>query len=399
METKALKSQMAVLWKNTFADSDEYVNIVFDNYFNPDLVAFREVNGMVISALMGIPYEFRSGDPDVGSLKGLYLCGLSTVTSHRNQGLMSILLEEINAKARKYGFDFTFLIPASPGLSRYYENRGYMPAFFFEEQNYVADHDFESVFRKMCLKKNDYPKIENFEKLEVMEVNFKISETGELESDSAITPESLVSFLADCPVNLIESKDVKSLSIFHRDDDWRLVIKESIISSDHIFLCMEGDTIKGTAFTTFTDSRIRIKKIISVNEETDIKLKDYIKKFYPTSSMTVVCYENEQKFDFHQDQIWKPFYLHNNSPQAEYEDMSSVETSVLSQNCTKPFGMCRILNASEILKKITNCQDDREFSILANEEKFMLRRPSNPDYVGEAMNIPLLNLSAFLLLE
>lgn len=45
MHTAELKSKMMQLWKNTFHDSDAYISLVFDTYFNPDLIAYNEENG------------------------------------------------------------------------------------------------------------------------------------------------------------------------------------------------------------------------------------------------------------------------------------------------------------------------------------------------------------------
>ena len=62
MHTAELKSKMMQLWKNTFHDSDAYISLVFDTYFNPDLIAYNEENGKLVSAMLGVPYEFGNGE-------------------------------------------------------------------------------------------------------------------------------------------------------------------------------------------------------------------------------------------------------------------------------------------------------------------------------------------------
>ena len=61
METAELKKKMMELWKNTFHDSDAYINLVFDTYFNTEYIEYYEENGKLISALLGIPYYFGNG--------------------------------------------------------------------------------------------------------------------------------------------------------------------------------------------------------------------------------------------------------------------------------------------------------------------------------------------------
>ena len=61
MEANELKRQMMKLWKETFHDSDDYVNLVFDSYFAPEHVVYEESEGKVIAALLAVPYEFKFG--------------------------------------------------------------------------------------------------------------------------------------------------------------------------------------------------------------------------------------------------------------------------------------------------------------------------------------------------
>ena len=53
-----IKLQIMKLWKDTFHDTDEYIKLVFDNYFNPELVEYKVENGEVLAAMLGVPYYF-----------------------------------------------------------------------------------------------------------------------------------------------------------------------------------------------------------------------------------------------------------------------------------------------------------------------------------------------------
>ncbi len=169
MENSVLRKQMMKLWKDTFHDSDYYISLVFDTYFTPDFVVYREENGNVISAMLAVPYTFAFSDNFVGKdccdpmitispkynnrtnsgepgsddesnlVKGLYLCGLMTSPAHRGAGIMGELIEEMNLRAMRMGFAFTFLIPSSDGLRRYYVKHGYFNSSFRCVDRYMSD--------------------------------------------------------------------------------------------------------------------------------------------------------------------------------------------------------------------------------------------------------------------
>ena len=107
METLDLKRKLTGLWKDTFHDSDEYIRLWFDKYYDPQWTEYEQVGNEIVSMLFGVPYEFGGSE---GKIRGLYLCGLATNAKYRGQGLMSKLLDRINDKAREAGFAFTFLI-------------------------------------------------------------------------------------------------------------------------------------------------------------------------------------------------------------------------------------------------------------------------------------------------
>ena len=65
MDTQDLKDKMMKLWKTTFHDSDEYISLIFDNYFNTEYLEYYEENGKLISALLGVPYFFGSREDKI----------------------------------------------------------------------------------------------------------------------------------------------------------------------------------------------------------------------------------------------------------------------------------------------------------------------------------------------
>lgn len=76
MDKDLLKVQMMKLWKETFHDSDYYISLVFDTYFFPEFVAYRESNGRLLSAMLAIPYNFvySEGTTDIEDLLSANFC-------------------------------------------------------------------------------------------------------------------------------------------------------------------------------------------------------------------------------------------------------------------------------------------------------------------------------------
>ncbi len=159
---------MKKLWKYTFHDSDDYINMIFDSYFNPDYIIYEEKEGKLIAALLAIPQTFSltiqnnnhshcnyadseneaivNENKNKKMIRGLYLCGLATLPEYRRGGVMTRMIEEINMRAVRMGFSFTFLIPANHELIGYYQNRGYFVSSFRRIERYLTAHDFKNDY-------------------------------------------------------------------------------------------------------------------------------------------------------------------------------------------------------------------------------------------------------------
>ncbi len=127
VELEKKKRDMMELWKETFHDSDRYINLVFDTYYRPEN-AFMVYDGeRLIASLLGVEYEFKSKEKGgiKENLKGLYLCGLATHPAYRRRGIMGRLIREAEESAKSRGFSITFLIPADDHLRKYYEKKEY----------------------------------------------------------------------------------------------------------------------------------------------------------------------------------------------------------------------------------------------------------------------------------
>lgn len=375
MEEKQLKFAMESLWKETFRDSSQYVNLVFDNYFNPDLLEYHSQGEEIVASLLGVPYEFQNGEGQ--KLKGLYLCGLSTKREFRRKGIMGTLLERINAKAGEKGFDFTFLIPSNEGMRRYYSDRGYQDSFYKIREYYVYDHDF------------------------ALSLQLKLKEISEVDMDL------LLDFL--CDYQSLEKGEKNHYSLKHSRKDWEIVIKEAMISKMPIRVALKDTEIAGCVFLNELKHHeaptpsLEIKKIISTDEQTESEILKALEMSFPGYNISI---DRDAEELYHKDrttQIWSPFFARNNSKEAEYEDIAESEEIFDPMVNAYSYGMIRIIDPSLFLKKMELADSDSLTEMSEKDAlKIVLRRPEmkeGEDTLEKLLEIPAFSFSISLLLD
>lgn len=129
-EFEKRKQDMKELWKETFHDTDRYVDLVFDTYFSLENTFVRYHENRLIAAMLTIAYEFQilTKEGKREHIRGMYLCGLATHPDWRRRGIMSELMKDAEEAAKARGFAISFLIPADNHLREYYGRNGYRTA-------------------------------------------------------------------------------------------------------------------------------------------------------------------------------------------------------------------------------------------------------------------------------
>ncbi len=355
MENERLKKEMMRLWKDTFHDSDKYVNLIFERYFDPELVEYYEQEGRIVSCLLGIPYRFGS---ERGAVEGLYICGLATESKFRQRGIMSELIERISDKAAEKGYSFIFLIPATNGLIKYYEDRGFVNAFYRKIYRYTSIHNFENEYQYILDLEKD--KVRNIKeeyfnnlKIDILDSSKNISEYI---INNSLLFEKIISFIEN------QERTINGFEILHSANDIKTIIEENIISGGKTFISSNSDgEITSIAFAEINGAdKINIPKIYASDKGSLFRILESIKREYPERSMVVFSnpwYESS-------DSIWEDFYIGSG------KNSSSVKAEVMPYSVSKnviPYGMMRILNLYEILKFLGIHKSDLKYSILVKE--------------------------------
>ena len=352
-----LKRKMKGLWVDTFHDSEDYVNLIFDTYFNPELVEYEEQSGEVVSALVGVPYEFGNSNCKV---KALYLCGLATNPRYRSRGIMTRLLARINAKAREAGYAFTFLIPADSGLRLYYRDRGYVNAFYRVIDNYTSIHDFNLEYESLLMEQKE----------KVAELKRRLYESlrgGRLE---ALTSDEERNAVENGIVDLISEMESgqRDLRIIHSEQDLRTAIAENRIDKcgEIFYVVNPSGKVTAAAFTVRKDknSPVEVRRTYASDTGSKFKLFQEVKRAYTDSSMQVYL----SAVDMDRKALWYRTYG-SVMPESSQTGTVSVTERVYSLRAhTKVYGMVKILSLYEILKFMAETSRDLKYSILVREQ-------------------------------
>lgn len=135
----ALKDDLKKLWRDSFGDSAEYVDMYFDRvYTDADAMALS-IDGRVVSSLLLQPYAlwFHGTELPIG-----YIAGASTRRQSRGKGFMGRLIFQSLTAAYCRGMAAVALIPAHDWLYDYYARFGFATVFFADAQRYTSLHAF-----------------------------------------------------------------------------------------------------------------------------------------------------------------------------------------------------------------------------------------------------------------
>lgn len=455
-----LKVEMMKLWKKTFGDSDDYIQSLFDEYFNPELVEYEQHDGKLVAALLAIPYSFRSSkcfdkneeadtastsernDNNFGSvcganaigatndysshsysdcvnasedtmhtsestdneLHGLYLCGLATDESSRRKGIMSRLIEKINNRASMCGYDFTFLIPASEGLQKYYEDRDYCVAMYRQKSLFSSAHNFidnsklnscydidkiyefcnrvnnknedilcgkeskENILSHIYVK--EISKIDSTSNLKIGIGNIKQFLDGNINYRTSEIKDFDFNKVADS-FRVIEQNSFSNragLQLAHSAKDFELELLDSLRSNGKIITIEFSDKTIAAALSFKDDlsQYVTVPHVYYVDNYFRDIILEMLKRGYEDSGLEVYSYLGEN------DRIGltEKFYLSGELNRGG-EHVSTFESASLG-NEPLPYGMLRLTNLGSVLRFAASYINKEKFSILIDLKKEQL---------------------------
>lgn len=382
IDTKELRDRMMRLWRDTFHDSDEYIHLIFDNYFSPENVAYHCVDGKVVAALLAIPYDFVM---EGRHLKSVYLCGLATYPEYRRQGIMRSLMEDICTRFQERGYTLAFLIPASEALIRYYRMAGWSPAIYRVKENYTEIHDFNTEVKGE----------KDHENVSVTRIEYSSGNVTPIEN---IKISNLISdFLRKYEME----KNYATLR--HDPKTMDIVLQENYISNGEVWIARDKEKkLRGIAFVTLIDSphpTVEIRLITADGKYIESHILSRIERAH--FGIPLLVYRFPEEVD--RKVIWQPYYGASDPEAPLAGAVGEAEKIYDVSHNAEVYGMGKILNPHEILKFVGVNPEDLEYSNLVKNPKelqaILFRRQDSKDLIGEVFHIPRLALNMALLLD
>lgn len=104
------KEMLKEIWKESFNDSEEYIDWYFKNIYSEKNLVTMEENGKIIGGVHKFEYKFHIGKRENF---GKYLVGMGVFPEHRGTGIMENLLKRVFEKCKKNGEEIITLTPVN----------------------------------------------------------------------------------------------------------------------------------------------------------------------------------------------------------------------------------------------------------------------------------------------
>lgn len=118
LSPEEIKQQTRDLWRTCFHDSEEFMDVYFEEkYTDEDNLTIRH-DGHVVAAMQLIPYRMTF----YGSVhRAGYISGLATLPQYRGKGYASNLIHEAHRRLFNQGATLSFLVPDGEDNRHFYE--------------------------------------------------------------------------------------------------------------------------------------------------------------------------------------------------------------------------------------------------------------------------------------
>lgn len=354
MEQDELKRKLFGLWEKTTHSSKEFLSLLFDYYFDRDLIIYKESDGKIVSALCGVPYSFGYGKM---KLNGLYLIPLSSEEGFRKKGILSEMIEEFNDNIRN-SYDFTFLVPTTELMADYYGTMGYLSSFYILEERFTSLHDF----------KNDY--LLSLSDSDERIRNLKVGLMDEIKVTEFVYPDldlkiNLIDFIQE-----IEAKGNSATNLNHTSKDLDYLLQDDSLSQLMVYIAKDSDNkISGVAFVQKDDtSRLKVVATFTSDICSYYSLLDFIKKQWSGYSISVITSEN--KYQVHS--LVQQNYASSNPLGGDLDNtFSTIEIPFNLNRLLQPLGMVKILRYENIFRYIAETRSDAEFTLQIRDYTIM----------------------------
>lgn len=361
-----VKNDMKCLWKRIFGDSDEYIDMFFNRYYDDVLFDRLYINNVLVSQLCCVGYDYMShathdgcnvcsvvDNSDDTVMRAGYLCGLSTLPEYRGMGYMNTLMRKSDRRLYDLGYSVSFLVPADDSLRSYYGKSGYVDISFAYHDRYVLEHVFCNDLM------SEHTDDEYIDMVHVDDINYSLIYLGRYMADNICNAYDCADdkLLCNLYSQFIDAvRCMRGIVIRHSYDDFITIIQESVLSGGEILFLRDcNNKLSGFLFCSANiEGEVTVQLLVAESEESENILLQSLKNLL-ADDVSV----NVRRYD-------------GASPSSEPEvldvavgsQIDSADFGYAVQKKRFPFAMAKILNVSEILKFASRLYPDSEYSIL-----------------------------------
>ena len=140
--------ELRTLWKDTFGDSDAFLDFFFDKAFSLDRCLCMTSNHSVVGALYWFDCTFLDK-------KIAYIYAVATAKSFRGQGICHALMEYTHLCLKEQGYAGAILSPAEASLFDFYKKLGYETCAYTSELQFFEEQLYAFEEKEIALQKID----------------------------------------------------------------------------------------------------------------------------------------------------------------------------------------------------------------------------------------------------
>lgn len=220
--------QLKTIWQLCFGDDQEYIDFYFkERYKEGETVLLTEENEIAAMLTM-IPSTLVTKNNV--SYRAAMLYAIATHPDFQNRGLAGKLMNHSSNLLKENKVDLSVLVPATSSLYDFYENRGYVRAFYLRETVLEVAEIYRRFQEEEGLRIKEIDgETYNHRRKEYLKGNFYLS-YGEEE----VVYQEKVSKLTGGGIYSVDHNGAEGCFIAERVDNNRVIIKEILVKEEQL---------------------------------------------------------------------------------------------------------------------------------------------------------------------
>lgn len=241
------KEAIIDIWRESFSDSDEYLDMFFSKVYHDEDALVLKDNGEIVSSMLLQRYAMNFHGAVVPIS---YVCGAATRKSRRGTGCMCHLMHDALKNSYARGDVFSVLIPANEWLFHYYEKFGYSPACYINVERYTSEHTFRH--------------------------------SGGYGQVLDVGTDDAYAFFNDCMMR-------RNCCVQHTEEQYSQILMDNSVDGGAVIAVADNDgVIAAMAFAVPTDtSEVKVKDVLARDTDSRNAVLGFVHDTFPGSSITV----------------------------------------------------------------------------------------------------------------